>query len=137
MYLQAVGSLGGGEKNAFLLDLVPKILLWGLIEVDLAIVAACLPTFAPLLQDRTLQSVVRSARSAVSLHSRESGNRLERDNKENSQAKRSWLMIQASNRSGTLAYHADTAEVSTDGGDARQDIELGIRVDRKFDVAGS
>lgn len=87
IYLQAVGSLGGGEKNAFLLNLVPKILLWGLIEVDLAIVAACLPTYAPLLQNRTLRSSVRSARSAISLRSREPENRSRREDEESSEAK--------------------------------------------------
>ena len=129
LYLQAVGSIAGGEKHAFDLELVPKILLWGLIEVDLAVVAACLPTYAPLLHDRALESVVRSARSIISLRSRESGSsgsRRRREDVEDEEAKNEWLAMQTNHYA--LADHVSNSGTSNEGG-----IQ-GIRMDHELDV---
>ena len=50
-------------------DLLLPTLYWSIIEASLNIVAACLPTLGPLLAKFSLESVVRSVRSAISLHS--------------------------------------------------------------------
>lgn len=129
LYLQAVGSIPGGEKHAFDLELVPKILLWGLVEVDLAVVAACLPTYAPLLHDRALESVVRSARSIISLRSRESGSsgsRRRRGNVEDEEAKDAWLDAQTNHYA--LADHVSNSGTSMEG------ETQGIQVDHRLDV---
>ncbi len=100
--------------------------------MDPAIVAACLPTYAALLQNRTHQSIVRSARSAISLRSRESENRSRREDEESSEAKRAWLVMQDNNGHDALINHSSIAEASTDGADTIEDTEVGIRVHQKF-----
>ncbi len=48
---------------------VSTILYWSMIEAGLAIIAACLPTLQFLIRKVSLDSVVSSVRSALSLHS--------------------------------------------------------------------
>lgn len=94
MYLQAVKSLKGGEADAFTLNLVPKVMLWGLIEIDLAVIACCLPTLAPVMRDRTFSSVALSAWSLISFRSHDSdqseGRKRQKEAAEN-QARHTWL----------------------------------------------
>ena len=48
---------------------VSILLFWGMMEIGVAMIAICLPTLRPILQNRSLESVVRSVRSAISLRS--------------------------------------------------------------------
>ena len=42
---------------------------WSILEVGLALIAACLPSLSSLVTITSIQSAVRSVRSVVSLHS--------------------------------------------------------------------
>ncbi|PQE32839.1 integral membrane protein [Rutstroemia sp. NJR-2017a WRK4] len=59
----------------FIIDLfiismpIPMIVLWTLIECSLGLIAACLPLLYGLVRSSTIESVVRSVRSTVSLAS--------------------------------------------------------------------
>ena len=48
---------------------IALILFWSIIETGVAIIAACLPTLRPLFSNWSLESVIRSVRSAISLNS--------------------------------------------------------------------
>lgn len=50
-------------------DLIVPTLYWSIIEASLNIVAACLPTLGPLVAGFSVESAVRSVRSAISLRS--------------------------------------------------------------------
>ncbi|KAI1346045.1 hypothetical protein F5Y01DRAFT_298824 [Xylaria sp. FL0043] len=51
-----------------------NVLVWAYVEVGVGIIAACLPTLNPLLETRSIESVVASVRSKVSLGSLAFGN---------------------------------------------------------------
>ncbi|KAI0157122.1 hypothetical protein GGR52DRAFT_190861 [Hypoxylon sp. FL1284] len=46
-----------------------NVLVWGYVEVGVGVVAACLPTLKPIFDNRSLDSIVASVRSKVSLRS--------------------------------------------------------------------
>ncbi|KAI1387537.1 uncharacterized protein F4822DRAFT_406842 [Hypoxylon trugodes] len=52
-----------------------NVLVWSYVEVGVGVVAACLPTLKPIFDNRSLNSIVASARSKVSLRSNNSGSR--------------------------------------------------------------
>ncbi|KAI1132271.1 hypothetical protein F5Y10DRAFT_218512 [Nemania abortiva] len=49
-----------------------NVLVWTYVEVGVGIVAACLPTLKPILDDRSIDSVVASVRSKISLQTLDS-----------------------------------------------------------------
>ncbi|KAI0965936.1 hypothetical protein F4678DRAFT_467077 [Xylaria arbuscula] len=51
-----------------------NVLVWTFVEVGVGIVAACLPTFKPLFDNRSVDSVVASVRSKTSLKTLDSKN---------------------------------------------------------------
>ena len=53
-------------------DYIAQTTYWTLIEASLAIVSACLPTLRPLFQGFSVESVIRSFRSVISLASLQS-----------------------------------------------------------------
>lgn len=55
--------------------IVSILMLWGYLEIGVAIIAACLPMLRPLFQSWSIESVIRSVRSAISLGSFGSNNR--------------------------------------------------------------
>lgn len=59
------------------------MVVWSLIEVGIAITAACLPTFRSLFRGSFLESMLGSIRSALSLHSVGKAFKRQRDNGEN------------------------------------------------------
>lgn len=48
---------------------VSLILFWPMIQMGVALIAACLPTLRPVFHDFSPESVIRSLRSKLSLHS--------------------------------------------------------------------
>ena len=50
-------------------------MFWGFLETGVAIVAACLPMLRPLFKSWSLESAIRSIRSAISLRSMSSRGR--------------------------------------------------------------
>lgn len=50
-------------------------MFWGYLETGVAIVAACLPLLRPLFKSWSLESVIRSVRSAISLRTMSSRGR--------------------------------------------------------------
>lgn len=50
-------------------DYIAQTTYWTLIEASLAIISACLPTLRPLFQGFSVESVIRSFRSVISLGS--------------------------------------------------------------------
>ena len=48
---------------------VSILLFWGFLETGVAIVASCLPVLSPLFRCLSLESIIRSFRSAISLRS--------------------------------------------------------------------
>ena len=52
-----------------ILGIVSILMFWGYLEIGVGIVAACVPTLRPLLEDWSLESVIRSIRSTISLRS--------------------------------------------------------------------
>lgn len=54
-------------------DLQDKIFIWKIIEPNASIIAACLPTYGPLLRGgRAPESIIRSVRSILSIGSHSS-----------------------------------------------------------------
>src|SRR4051812_27104332 len=51
------------------------VLFWGLVEANLGLLAACLPTLRGLLKTRTMDSLVKSYRSRTWLRSAENSNK--------------------------------------------------------------
>ncbi|KAI4111250.1 MAG: hypothetical protein LQ339_000711 [Xanthoria mediterranea] len=51
------------------LGVVSIILFWAMIEIGVAVIAACLPTLRPLFQGFSPESIINSLRSAISLRS--------------------------------------------------------------------
>ena len=50
-------------------------MFWGMLEIGIAMVAACLPVLRPLFQGWSPESIIRSFRSQLSLRSIGSGNK--------------------------------------------------------------
>lgn len=50
-------------------------MFWGMMEMGVAMIAICLPTLRPLFRSWSLESIVRSVRSAISLGSLGSGHK--------------------------------------------------------------
>lgn len=50
-------------------------MFWGMLEIGIAMVAACLPVLRPLFQGWSPESIIRSFRSQISLRSNGSGNK--------------------------------------------------------------
>ena len=50
-------------------------MFWGMLEIGIAMVAACLPVLRPLCQGWSPESIIRSFRSQLSLRSIGSGNK--------------------------------------------------------------
>ncbi|KAL9106899.1 MAG: hypothetical protein Q9227_008147 [Pyrenula ochraceoflavens] len=55
------------------LGVVSVLLFWGMVELGVGMTAICLPTLRPLFAGWSVESVVRSVRSAISLSSLSSG----------------------------------------------------------------
>ncbi|KAI9648373.1 hypothetical protein NHQ30_003006 [Ciborinia camelliae] len=54
---------------------VSLLMFWSMLEVGIAMIASCLPTLRPLFHGFSPESVIRSIRSALSLHSLSSRNK--------------------------------------------------------------
>ena len=54
---------------------VSILLFWAMMEMGVAMIAVCLPTLRPLFRNLSLESIIRSVRSAVSLRSMGSSRR--------------------------------------------------------------
>ena len=63
------------ETPLILLAVVSILLFWAMMEMGVAMIAVCLPTLRPLFRDWSLESIIRSVRSAVSLRSMGSSRR--------------------------------------------------------------
>ena len=50
-------------------------MFWGMLEIGIAMVAACLPVLRPLFHGWSPESIIRSFRSQISLRSLGSGNK--------------------------------------------------------------
>lgn len=48
---------------------VSILVFWAMMEMGVAVIAVCLPTLRPLFRDWSLESIIKSVRSAVSLRS--------------------------------------------------------------------
>ena len=57
------------ETSLILLGVVSILLFWAMMEMGVAMIAVCLPTLRPLFRNWSLESIIRSVRSAVSLRS--------------------------------------------------------------------
>ena len=57
------------------LGIVSILMFWGMLEIGIAMVAACLPVLRPLFQGWSPESIIRSFRSQISLKSIGSGNK--------------------------------------------------------------
>ena len=55
--------------------IVSILMFWGMLEVGIAMVAACLPVLRPLFQGWSPESIIKSFRSQISLRSIGSGNK--------------------------------------------------------------
>ena len=55
------------------IGVVSLLLFWGMLELGVGMIAICLPTLRPLFRDWSPESIMRSIRSALSLHSIHSG----------------------------------------------------------------
>ena len=55
--------------------IVSILMFWGMLEIGIAMVAACLPVLRPLFQGWSPESIIRSFRSQISLRSIGSGNK--------------------------------------------------------------
>lgn len=55
--------------------IVSILMFWGMLEIGIAMVAACLPVLRPLFQGWSPESIIRSFRSQLSLRSIGSGNK--------------------------------------------------------------
>lgn len=53
--------------------IVSILMFWGMLEIGIAMVAACLPVLRPLFQGWSPESIIRSFRSQLSLRSSGSG----------------------------------------------------------------
>lgn len=49
--------------------MVSLILFWAMIQMGMAVTVACLPTLGPLFRGVSLEGIIRSIRSTISLHS--------------------------------------------------------------------
>lgn len=58
-------------------------MFWGMIEIGIAMVAACLPVLRPLFQGWSPESIIRSFRSQISVRSSGSGNKASLNTKGN------------------------------------------------------
>ena len=54
---------------------VSILLFWAMMEMGVAMIAVCLPTLRPLFRNWSLESIIRSVRSVVSLRSMGSSRR--------------------------------------------------------------
>lgn len=61
--------------SLILLGVVSILLFWAMMEMGVAMIAVCLPTLRPLFRNWSLESIIRSVRSAVSLRSMGSSRR--------------------------------------------------------------
>ncbi|CAF9908946.1 hypothetical protein IMSHALPRED_007544 [Imshaugia aleurites] len=86
--------------------LILPTLYWSIIEASLNIVAACLPTLGPLVADFSVQSAVRSVRSAISLHSiRSRGSSISKHSNGSGTAKPRHTQLEADSISSATAMH--------------------------------
>lgn len=73
-----IGVLQFGQIPEDLLTrtgIVSILMFWGMLEIGIALVAACLPVLRPLFQGWSPESIIRSLRSQISLRSDGSGNK--------------------------------------------------------------
>ncbi len=61
--------------------IVSILMFWGMLEIGIAMVAACLPVLRPLFQGWSPESIIRSFRSQISLKSIGSGNKASHNTK--------------------------------------------------------
>lgn len=57
------------------LGIVSILMFWGMLEIGIAMVAACLPVLRPMFQGWSPESIIRSFRSQISVRSIGSGNK--------------------------------------------------------------
>ncbi|KAL2036478.1 hypothetical protein N7G274_010813 [Stereocaulon virgatum] len=64
-----------------LIAVLTTVAVWSQVEAGIAVITACLPSIRPLFHRKSLESLVNSLRSAISLHSlTDSQHRPDRDN---------------------------------------------------------
>lgn len=56
-----------GELDTDFMGIVSRLLFWAMVELGVAMVAICLPTFGPLLKDLAPENAMKSVRSWISL----------------------------------------------------------------------
>ena len=86
-------------------------MFWGMLEIGIAMVAACLPVLRPLFQGWSPESLIRSFRSQISLRSSGSGNKASPNAKRSAQRTESETAITGVPYAGKSSH---TATVSID-----------------------
>ncbi len=75
MTLVCFNSSEADASSLIRLGIVSILMFWGMLEIGIAMVAACLPVLRPLFQGWSPESIIRSFRSQISLRSIGSGNK--------------------------------------------------------------
>ncbi|KAL2043666.1 hypothetical protein N7G274_003973, partial [Stereocaulon virgatum] len=76
---EASGNTTTGYRD--LIAVLTTVAVWSQVEAGIAVITACLPSIRPLFHRKSLESLVNSLRSAISLHSlTDSQHRPDRDN---------------------------------------------------------
>ena len=90
---------------------VSILLFWAMMEMGVAMVAVCLPTLRPLFRNWSLESIIRSVRSAVSLRSMGSSRRSPPSAQEAAARSESETAIAGPQRPGLGYKHYDELDV--------------------------
>lgn len=56
-----------GESTSDFTGIVSLLIFWGMLELGVGMVAVCLPTMRPMLRGASVESMMRSLRSFISL----------------------------------------------------------------------
>ena len=89
-------------------------MFWGFLETGVAIVAACLPLLRPLFKSWSLESVIRSIRSVISLRSMSSrGRSSSSSRRRRTQRSESEVAITGAPYSGPIYDGVNSVDVET------------------------
>ena len=88
-------------------------MVWSFVEAGVGVIAACLPTFKPLLSKRTAESIVNSVRSKLSLDSLKSSKRQGSDVDHLSRVTNEGHEMQPDNLSAQRIYGDEATTVQT------------------------
>ena len=79
-------------------------MFWGMLEIGVAMVAACLPVLRPLFRGWSPESIINSLRSAISLRSMGSGSKSIPSVKENARPSESETAITGNPEAGKSGF---------------------------------